>query len=262
MLTATPDLPADSSPSPDQELVGKVRSSLRALTASFDPKSNQAYTLSLMATLFYDIESALDAGATLKQVHRLLTNQGIPLPYTRFCQNLTRLKQIFPPRKKEPEVDPVLVTKLKVSISELADKHLPPTPEADTPPGALPKEVSRHKARVAKRASTQAPVPAIDKIKTCARAVIDIAQHSDADIAAITNRIRKVLGPNWTPLAACQFIAGSQYAQWMTAPWSKNDKQLVTDARMIVMKLLEGGQRINANGNLHHALNKAWQQIH
>jgi len=261
MLTATHHGLDNSTALPDDDLIGEVRTSLRALTASFDPKTNQAYTLSLMATLFYDIEGALDAGATLRQVHQLITSKGVPLPYTRFCQDLTRLKQIFPARKKEPEIDSALVTSLKDSIAELEQSQLP-LPHKITPDAsAETKDIARHKARVARRQLAQPPVPSIEKVKICARTVVEIARAKDADVPAITARMRKVLGPSWTPVTACQFVAGDRYAQWIKAPWSKADRPIVTQARSIVMKIVDEHNRIKSSENLQQLLNLAWDQI-
>ena len=61
-----PLLDVDASMETD-DVAAAIRAELRSLAASQDNKAAPGYTMSVMANVFYDIEDALGAGATLKE---------------------------------------------------------------------------------------------------------------------------------------------------------------------------------------------------
>ncbi len=109
-----PLLDVDASMETD-DVAAAIRAELRSLAASQDNKAAPGYTMSVMANVFYDIEDALGAGATLKEVHKIIVDHGVPVPWTRFSHDLQRLRAIFPARKKAIEVDPDLVSAISSS---------------------------------------------------------------------------------------------------------------------------------------------------
>lgn len=204
----------------------KIRADLQALASRFDPKESQAYTFSLMAQVFYDMEAALDAGATQRDVYAVFAANGVPVPFTRFTQNLARLRDLFPARKTPPRVDASTVEAVAGALAVVTTQHeqAAKVAEVQTVAAKVAKiSTSRQTPRPAAirrpRAST-GRVPVMERMQMCANALLELAEHQGQDPAEASRRLRLALGNGWTIKTAIQFIIGTQYAEWLAAPWS------------------------------------------
>lgn len=218
------------------DLAAAIRADLRRLAESRDNKVSPGYTMSVMANVFFDIEDALEAGATLREVHKIIVDHGVPVPWTRFSHDLQRLRAIFPARKKGIEVGHGLVSAISSSISDfgvesirsIADKQLRKTvhsePQAEAESQDKPEKpqspapVSR-KPRVNRRMTSRADqLHIMERVRLCARAVLDLTQGAEPSIDAVSARMRDQLGSGWTIHSTCQFVVGTHYAEWINAP--------------------------------------------
>lgn len=203
-----------------------IRAGLQALASEFAPNESQAYTFALMAQVFYDMEAALDAGATQRAVYAVFTANGVPVPFTRFTQDLTRLRGLFPARKQPPKVEPFTVERIAEGLAVVKRDHEAIAQEAEAQavaagvakigaarPAAKPRNVRKPKA-----GTTRAPV--MERMQVCADALLELAEKPGADPRAIARRVRASLGYGWTIKTVIQFIVGGQYAEWLAAPWS------------------------------------------
>lgn len=275
--SAKPLLDVDAHMGSD-DVAAAIRAELRSLAKSQDNKASPGYTMSVMANVFYDMEDALEAGATLRDVHKIIVDHDVPVPWTRFSHDLQRLRAIFPARKKAIEVDPDLVSAISSSIADLgvesirsiADKQLrtaivddePETAEAQTEKPQSPAPV-RRKPRVNRRMSRRADeLPIVERVRLCARAVLDLAQGAETSIDAVSARMRKQLGSGWTIHSTCQFVVGTHYAEWLNAPWpTEEEGRAVRQARDVAMSLVGPNKKVLEKEELLKAAKKAWKKI-
>lgn len=262
------------------DVADTIRAELRSLAESQDNKASPGYTMSVMANVFYDIEDALEAGATLRAVHKIIVDHGVPVPWTRFSHDLHRLRAIFPARKKPIEVEPGLVSAISSSIADLgvesirsiADKQLRQAidvaPEAEPPSQDKPEKMQspasvRRKSLVNRRMTLRDDeVPIVERVRLCARAVLDLAQGSETSVDAVSARMRYLLGSGWTIHSTCQFVVGTKYAEWVNAPWpTEEEGRAVRQAREVAMSLVGPNNELLEKQELLKAAKKAWKKV-
>lgn len=277
--SAKPLLDVDAHSGAD-DVAAAIRAELRSLAESQDNKASPGYTMSVMANVFYDMEDALEAGATLREVHKIIVDHGVPVPWTRFSHDLQRLRAIFPARKKDIEVDPGLVSAISSSIADLgvesiraiADKQLrnamdaEPKDEAESE-GKPEKPQSpapvRRKPRVNRRMTSGGDkLPIVERVRLCARAVLDLAQGEETSIDAVSARMREQLGSGWTIHSTCQFVVGMHYAEWLNAPRpTEEEGRAVRQARDVAMSLVGPNKKLLEKHDLLKAAKKAWKKV-
>jgi len=261
------------------DVASAIRNELRALAESKDSKALPGYTMSVMAKVFYDIEDALEAGASVRDVYKIIVDHGVPVPWTRFSHDLLRLRAIFPARKKPIEVEPDLVSAISSSIADLgvesirsiADRQLRKAVDAapvgeDVVLGEAEKThgtaSGRRKTRVYRRMmSRDDEVPIVERVRLCARAVLDLAQGTETSIDAVSARMRDQLGSGWTIHSTCQFVVGTHYAEWVNAPWpTEEEARAVRLARVVAMNLVGPNKKLMEKDELLKAAKKAWKK--
>jgi hypothetical protein len=84
-----------------QPNISALKQDLTELASSKDPKDDPAYSMALMTHLYPEIAKAFQVGATQRQVHALFSKHQIKIPFTRFIQNLAKLRALFPSEKTE-----------------------------------------------------------------------------------------------------------------------------------------------------------------
>lgn len=251
-------------------LAPALKMGIRELTASIDPKSSQAYTMALMTALFYDIQDAVDAGVTLRDVHRVFVAAEVPLPFTRFTQDLTRLRAVFPARHKVPVVDEASVEAIAIGLGNLRKQEeavtvvLPRQAASSSSAKAATERARRFVAVVAPRArqAAAAALPMDERMKICAKAVLDLAQGVEADPGALSIRLRASLGHGWTIETACQFVLGSPYQEWLSGPWSDAEVlKALSQARAVAEQVVGLGKTLPPRSDLASSAVAAWKRL-
>lgn len=102
-------------------LIAALKGDLSELTASLDQSKDAAYSLALMAGVFNEIETAMERGATRKQVMAVLAKRGLAVPVTRFDQNMAHLRGLFGKVNGRRDVSPELVVAAGGELVKLRD---------------------------------------------------------------------------------------------------------------------------------------------
>lgn len=222
-----------------------IRAGLQALASEFAPNESQAYTFALMAQVFYDMEAALDAGATQRAVYAVFAANDVRIPFTRFAQDLTRLRGLFPARKQPPKVEPLTVQQIAEGLAVVKCDHEAIAQDEEARavaaraarPPAKPRNV-----RKPKEGTTRVPV--MERMQVCADALLELAEKPEADPHDIARRLRVSLGNGWAMKTAIQFIVGGQYAEWLAAPWADaRVRARLATAQAVALRLI-GDDRV------------------
>ena len=105
-------------------------------------------------------------------------------------------------------------------------------------------------------------MPIVERVRLCARAVLDLAQGAETSIDAVSARMRKQLGSGWTIHSTCQFVVGTHYAEWLNAPWpTEEEGRAVRQARDVAMSLVGPNKKVLEKEELLKAAKKAWKKI-
>lgn len=236
------------------EVVPQIKADLAELVATFNPKASATYTFALMASVFYDIEAALDAGATQRQVVEIFAKNQAPIPLHRFGQDLTRLRGLFPARHSPPDVHSDVIVAVASELASIAPLPAPPAPVVSAPRRKMSRHVPpRGRAIV---------VPMHDKMKLCGDAVLEIAKGTVKDYRAFAQGLRARLGPGWTVKTTLQFVAGSNFEEWLDAPWpSEAERQSLVMSHRIALALVDDTKKLPPIEQLPKLASAAYKQL-
>lgn len=243
------------------DVTAAIREDLKNLAAAYDQKNTAAYTKAVLTKLFYDIEHALAVGATQRQVHQLIVEHGIPLPFTRFCQDMSRLRAAMPPHIHEPKLDALAIAKLSDSIGRLSveSKAIEALIELEDRRSKMKSTEFVGKARPR---PVEPQVPAVERVRFCARAVLDLAEGVETNPDAISARMRVILGTGWTIQSVFQFVVGSVYADWVNAPWPTEEEGKVVElARVLAKSVVPDAKKVPEKSYLVRAVRESWQRM-
>lgn len=105
-------------------------------------------------------------------------------------------------------------------------------------------------------------LPIVERVRLCARAVLDLAQGEETSIDAVSARMREQLGSGWTIHSTCQFVVGMHYAEWLNAPWpTEEEGRAVRQARDVAMSLVGPNKKLLEKHDLLKAAKKAWKKV-
>lgn len=208
------------------EALQAIKGDLAELQKARTKKDDQARALSVMASLFYEIDALLDAGGTHDDVLSVLSKHGVVVGRTRFGQNLFRLRQLFPKREREIQIDATLVNGISCDLNNFIS-------DARKNVGGRPgkqKSIPTGKRILAKS------VPLREKVLACTSMILDVAEKGAPAVDAASAALRAELGPGWTFRVAVQFAIGTRFAEWVQADWQdEEDAKRVEAAQAVAL---------------------------
>ena len=202
-----------------------LRKDFRTLRSKTTTKDSQIQSLIAMASLHYEIEEVLAAGATQKSVIEIFQSRGFSVSKTNFAHNLFRLRKLFPQRRFTPEIDIEKVEAVAESLSIMKAANAAATVAAAE---KVKKEIEIRALRPKKVKPQQASkesvdtIPMSEKVLLCGRLVYRLASDSHFDAENVQDDLRKNLGNGWTISALMQFVSGVKFGEWTQAPWPDN----------------------------------------
>lgn len=208
------------------EVLLAIRHDLAALKKGRTKKDDQARALAVMAILFYEIEAIFDSGGTQDDVLSVLVKHGVVMGRTRFGQNLYRLRQVFPKRERQIDVDGALVARIGQEMSDFVSD----AKKEVCPPSGKRAPIKR---QAIKKVSQETPLPLREKVLACASMIVEVAERGQPAVDVAAAALRAKLGPGWTFGVAVQFAVGRRFAEWAHADWQQDE-----DAKRV--KLAQG----------------------
>lgn len=236
------------------EVVPQIKADLAELVATFDPKASATYSFALMASVFYDIEAALDAGATQRQVVEIFAKNQAAIPLHRFGQHLTRLRGLFPARHRPPDVRSDVIVAVASELAAIAPAPVVPPTVTLTPRRKMTRHVPQRGRPIV--------VPMHDKMTFCGDAVLEIAKGAVKDYNKFAAGLRARLGPGWTVKTTLQFVAGSNFEEWLEAPWQSDaERQGLVMAHHIARALVDDRKKLPPIDQLPKLASAAYKRL-
>lgn len=250
---------------PSDDLLSKIKFDLANVVASQDLKKTPEYSLKLMEAVFVEMEIAFKSGATQRQVFDVFAKHNVYLPFTRFAQNLIRLRHSLISPTLEVQIETPDAESISAQMLALKNELIP-TAKEKTKPNSLKKSRALldngNSAVTIDSCNSDNKLRFDEQVLACSKIIVLLATDPSFSLDAATRQARSVLGSGWTPQSVVQFVSSARFGQWCLVPWPGDvDRSELMISHRVACAVTSGKRKLPSPADFKSAIQKAFVSL-